>query len=239
MDAKSIFDHMLDKYKNCKSYKDEGLVITTSTDEAKQPPQSISFKTFFVRPSYFRFYWDDGYGDGNSVWCDGKKSHLYFLGKSEEQEHLSAAIAGATGVSSGSAHTIPRLLMPDLVAGRSLAEFTSIELVKEVLSKDGELIHLKGIWKTQKQDIWLDRIKMNIVRLEYTRHIQPTTISPRELEMFKGKFTPEQVADLVKIQSNMKDYDTKVTCTYSNVAFDQSIPLEMFDYKPASRVPQS
>ncbi len=233
MDAKSIFDHMLNKYKNCKSYKDEGQVITTYSTESKQhPPQQITFKTFFVRPSYFRFYWQDGYSDGNTVWCDGKKCHTYFLGKWEEQEHMSAAIAGATGVSSGSAHTIPRLLMPDQVAGRSLAEFTSIELVKEVLSKDAELIHLKGTWKTQKQDIWLDRIKMYIARLEYNRHIQPTTISSRELEMFKGKFTPEQLAEIVKIQSNMKDYDTKVVCTYSNVVFDEAIPLEMFDYKP-------
>lgn len=235
MDAKSLFVHVLDKYKTCKSYKDEGKVITTSTDESKQPPQEISFKTFFVRPMYFRFFWEDGYGDGNTVWCDGKKSHLYFLGKMDDQEHLSAAIAGATGVSSGSAHTIPRLLMPDQIAGRSLSEFSSIELVKEVLAAEGELVHLRGVWGTQKQDIWLDRSKMDIVRLEYTRHIQPVTISPRELAMFKAKFTPDQVADLVKIQSQMKDYDVKVTCNYTKVDFDQAIPLEMFDYKPTPK----
>jgi hypothetical protein len=235
LDAKTLFNHVLDKYKICKSYKDEGIVITTSTDESKQPPQEISFKTFFVRPNYFRFYWEDGYGTGNTVWFDGKNAHLYFLGKLDDPEHLSAAIAGATGVSSGSAHTIPRLLMPDQVAGHSLAEFTSIELVKEVLSKDGELIHLKGLWRTQKQDIWLDRAKMSIVRLEYTRHIEPVTISPRELEIFKSKFSTDQVADLVKIQSKMKDYDVKVTCKYSNIAFDEPIPLEMFDYKPTPK----
>lgn len=233
MDAKTLFVHVLDKYKTCKSYKDEGYVVTKSTDETKQAPQEIKFKTFFVRPTYFRFFWEDGYGDGNTVWCDGKKSHLYFLGKMDEQEHLSAAIAGATGVSSGSAHTIPRLLMPDLLAGRSLADFTSIELVKEQLSDNGELIHLQGIWNAQKQDVWIDRIKMDIVRLEYTRHIKPVTISPRELEIFKAKFTPEQVADLVKIQSSMKDYDVKVTCNYEKVDFDQPIPSEMFDYRPA------
>ncbi len=126
----------------------------------------------------------------------------------------------------------PRLLMPDQIAGRSLAEFSSIELVKEVLGADGELIHLKGLWGTQKQDIWLDRSKMEIVRLEYTRHIQPVTISPRELAIFKAKFTPDQVADLVKIQSQMKDYDIKVTCNYTKIDFNQNIPLEMFDYKP-------
>jgi hypothetical protein len=236
VDAKSLFVHVLDKYKTCKTYQDEGEVITTSSDESKQPPQQITFKTFFVRPMYFRFFWQDAYGDdGNSVWCDGKKSHLYFLGKMDEQEHLSAAIAGATGVSSGSAHTIPRILMPDQIAGRSLAEFSSIELVKEQLGGTGELIHLRGVWGAQKQDIWLDRSKMDIVRLEYVRHIQPVTISPRELQMFKAKFTPEQVADLVKIQSQMKDYDVKVTCNYTKIQFDQAIPLEIFDYKPAPK----
>ncbi|MBS2000808.1 MAG: hypothetical protein U0103_11170 [Candidatus Obscuribacterales bacterium] len=235
MDAKSLFVHVLDKYRTCKSYSDEGEVITTSSDEKKQPPQQIAFKTFFVRPNYFRFFWQDGYGDGNTVWCDGKKSHLYFLGKMDEQEHLSAAIAGATGVSSGSAHTIPRILMPDQIAGRSLSDFSSIELVKEQLRNDGELIHLRGLWGTQKQDIWLNRSNMTIVRLEYTRHIQPVTISPHELQLFKAKFSPEQVAELVKIQSQMKDYDVKVTCVYNKVEFDQNIPLEMFEFKPSSR----
>ncbi|HEY9677738.1 MAG TPA: hypothetical protein V6C76_07000 [Drouetiella sp.] len=232
MDAKTIFLQALEKYRTCKSYADEGQVLTTSTDEKRFPPQSISFKTYFVRPSYFRFFWNDGYGDGNSVWCDGKTSHLYFLGKSEEQEHLSAAIAGATGVSSGSAHTIPRLLMPDLLAGRSLMDVTSIDLVKEHMAGDDELLHLRGMWNTQQQDVWLNRNKMEIVRLEYTRHIEPARISPREFEIFKRKFSPEQVADLVKIQSSLKDYDIKVTCNYTTVAFDPKIPLEMFDYKP-------
>ena len=239
MDAKTLFMHVLDKYKTCKSYKDEGTVVTTSTDESKAPPQEISFKTFFVRPSYFRFYWIDGYGDENTVWCDGKKSHLYFLGKMDEQEHLSAAIAGATGVSSGAAHTIPRLLMPDLLAGRSLTEFTSIALVKEVMSNDVELIHLKGLWKTQIQDVWIDRINMDIARLQYVRHVQPVTISPREIAIFKSKFSADQLADLVKIQSSMKDYEIKVTCNYANIAFDQQIPLEMFDYKPQPKQPAS
>ena len=42
-----------------------------------------------------------------------------------DHESLDFALIGATGVSVGSAHTIPRLLMPDTVNGRKLIQSQS------------------------------------------------------------------------------------------------------------------
>ena len=56
-------------------------------------------------------------------------------------------IAGATGVSGGSAHTIPTLLLPDQIGGRSMASLTDLtrlpdEAVDEALGQIGQLRRL-------------------------------------------------------------------------------------------------
>ena len=47
------------------------------------------------------------------------------------QPNLMMAIAGATGVSSGSAITIPSLLMPDVIGSKDIASLTDLELSGE------------------------------------------------------------------------------------------------------------
>jgi hypothetical protein len=87
-----------------------------------------NFKTAFTREGPFRFEYSDldGYATGKPyiVWTDGKSVRSWTHLNPGEEKHflLSMALAGATGVSGGSAHTVPRLLLPMVVGGWALTE---------------------------------------------------------------------------------------------------------------------
>jgi hypothetical protein len=73
-----------------------------------------------------QFTWTDDMPQGtrynNAVWTEGQTVYRFFLDEQEPVESLFLGVAGATGVSGGSAHTVPRLLMPDSISGLSLTE---------------------------------------------------------------------------------------------------------------------
>jgi hypothetical protein len=73
-----------------------------------------------VRPERFRFEYDDPTPEKPYiVWANAGVIRTWWYVKpgEERQPSLSDAIAGATGVSGGSAHTIPTLLLPDRIGG--------------------------------------------------------------------------------------------------------------------------
>ncbi len=75
----------------------------------------------------------------------------------EKRESLSLALAGATGVSGGSAHTVPILLPPNEISGRSLSELT--ELKPLVVAKLGQVdcFRIEGKFGDQPLTLWIDR----------------------------------------------------------------------------------
>jgi hypothetical protein len=115
-------------YGQCRTYQDRGCVYTrflnhdgTLSHDSVQP-----FTTAFVRPNRFRYeFTDSGCGSGQCrylIAANGSqvKSWWDVTPGVEHPESLGLALAGATGVSGGSAHTVPALLMPDEVSGRRL-----------------------------------------------------------------------------------------------------------------------
>jgi hypothetical protein len=128
MAPEQILAAMAEVYATCASYRDAGRVVTrfVTTD---RPRTSIKpFTTAFVRPDRFRFEYRDRFGDGEGewdryiVWAGGGvvRSWWSIQPDAEEPESLALALAAATGVSGGSAHTVPALLLPDVVGGRRL-----------------------------------------------------------------------------------------------------------------------
>jgi hypothetical protein len=95
---------------------------------------TIHFCTHFRRPSLFRFEWThafrDRYGRDRTthelVMCDGKQVYTRdHNGTAEKQSSLSLAIAGATGISFGAAHTVPVMLIEE-VGGFLLEELEEL-----------------------------------------------------------------------------------------------------------------
>lgn len=133
--ARDVLSAMAKAYAECSSYRDSGTVTTKfiPTSQAATDAMGagrtdhVAFKTAFVRDGAFRFEYADLDGwaanrphivssDGTAV-----RTWWHVQGGTEGESSLSMALAGATGVSRGSAHTVPRLLLSE-VSGWSLTE---------------------------------------------------------------------------------------------------------------------
>ncbi len=136
--AKQIIDKIAHAYSSCKSYYDEGVVTTVFFhDKLGKRTTKRPFTTAFVRPDRFRFEFKNRRGeeewDQYIVWRDGGSVHTWWSIQPgiKNRNSLGMALAGATGVSGGSAHKIPKLLMPDEIKGWNLANLIDPELLDD------------------------------------------------------------------------------------------------------------
>jgi len=114
--AEEIVKKMAAKYAECRTYQDTGVVETTGFDKdgKKERVARIPFSLHFSRPSKFRFEWTHEFIGKRKrvVWSDGKTAYTYWEpDRYVETMTLRMAIAGATGVSRGSAQAVPGLLI--------------------------------------------------------------------------------------------------------------------------------
>src|SRR5712692_9861378 len=131
LSATDIMQRMAETYKSCKSYQDSGTVTTIfHHKDGKQHESLKPFTTAFVRPDRFRFEFKDSF-DGHKwhryiVWARGKEIRTWWdiRSKLEQHDSLAFGLAGPTGVSGGSAHTIPALLLPEQILGSRLTNLT-------------------------------------------------------------------------------------------------------------------
>lgn len=121
--ADEILRRSAEVYANCSSYRDEG-VVTTVFIHGPRPFERRTrrqpFRTRFVRPNLWRFeYWNEEVGPRSEwrhyvIWTDDRGHHSWWTLRPENIEDLSIdrLFAGATGISSGAARTVPSLLQP-------------------------------------------------------------------------------------------------------------------------------
>jgi len=113
-----VINKMFDVYRNLTSYQDTGEVETTmlmggaGTKQVMKSP----FKTFFKRPNLMRFEWKNMMPfakSSNVLWSNGEETYTYWpqFGQYKKDESLRMGLAGATGVSGGSAHKVPSMLL--------------------------------------------------------------------------------------------------------------------------------
>ena len=130
MNPEQILAAMVEMYASCSTYRDTGRVTITWLRAGHTSIRP--FETAFVRPDRFRFEFRAQHFDGCPwdrylVWAGAGRVRTWWDVRPEEQESLGLALAGATGVSGGSAHKIPNLLMSEEVGGRRLTDL--VELV--------------------------------------------------------------------------------------------------------------
>lgn len=112
-DADTILRTVIDKYESCTTYRDSGRTVGYIT---------IDFKTVFRRPQ-FRFDWTMQSPNDNAtqmIWGNQTKAWLTYPDEVKEVDDIGRAIAGAAGVSVGTAPAISMMLMPEIRAGRHL-----------------------------------------------------------------------------------------------------------------------
>lgn len=148
--AAEILQKTAETYKNCKSYQDTGNVVTVFHQAKKTRSSERPFSTAFVRPGRFRFEYKDSFdgikwyrhiicANGNDVqrWWDIRPGL-------ERPASLAMALAGATGVSGGSAHTIPTLLMPDEITGLRLTDLSELKRLDDGRVAKADCYRIQG-----------------------------------------------------------------------------------------------
>ncbi len=128
--AEEILAHMAAQYAAAQTYRDEGTLTRTISTPDQIFSTNQQFNTVFVRPDKFRFEYLDLPGQtvretriGYIVWRSGDELGSYFWARPEQRalSSLAEGLAGATGVSGGTAARVPHLLMPELLRGRGTA----------------------------------------------------------------------------------------------------------------------
>jgi outer membrane lipoprotein-sorting protein len=142
MTAEAALQAMLARYASVESYQDRGVALTKWRD--KPQADEIIFTTFFRRPNRFRFEWTSHHPypplrhlkTHHVIWSDGTNAFSYRdqNGGVEPEESLVMAIAGATGISKGSALTVSNMLLPEMNAV-SLADLQDLRLREDIFEE--------------------------------------------------------------------------------------------------------
>ena len=201
-----ILKQMRDAYRTCSSYVDTGEVNTIFIEGKGKRTNAKPFKTAFLRGSGFRYEFKDKFGADD--WRIYIVSQLGFDIQSwwtirpqvAKFETLSNALAGAVGVSSGSAAVVPFMLLPDMGMGSRFTNVRDLKLLgEEVLDgKTAYKMEFRG-YKDRTATIWIDKSSSLLLKLFETAEFDTfktestTTYSPQinvKVDMEQLAFNP-------------------------------------------------
>ena len=170
--ATQIIARMAKVYSECQTYSDSGTVTTVFHSDARNETVVKHFSTAMVRPSKFRFEFSEQQNTESRyiVWQDGDDVRTWWdvNKRSEREDTLGMALAGATGVSSGSAHTIPALLMPDEIGGRLLTDLEAAKLGNKIVLDGHACYTIEALYAGDLIAIWIDEQTYLVRRIDST-----------------------------------------------------------------------
>jgi hypothetical protein len=169
-------------YSTLDSYQDSGTVSRVIDDDRNDAPYRIDFTTAYQSPSLFRFAFSLPHPfaplshivTNYIVGFDG--SNAYFVTKASDRkpdlktaDTLNSAIARATGISSGSAHTISRLLLRD-ISGLSILDLVEARLLPDATVSNTECYSVSaqhprgGEWllSVEKKTLLLRKLRVSL-----------------------------------------------------------------------------
>ena len=243
--AQQIIDRMAKAYTDCKSYRDSGAVRTLFVMANGNRTTERPFTTAFVRPDRFRFEYQENDGATQPrryiIWCNGKDVQTWWDVRPgiEKPESLGLALAGATGVSGGSAHTIPSLLLPGNL-GASLAVITDAKRTEDGKLEKVECFRVKGNYGRQPITIWIDKKSYLVRQIDEQRTFdtfrteQTTTYDPTINEKIADemlKFDPPAAQG----KSSNKTASTDQKAPVDTPAAESAQPLAQQPLAPADQ----
>ncbi|HLX22657.1 MAG TPA: hypothetical protein VKR38_04855, partial [Usitatibacter sp.] len=181
------------------SYEDDG---TVSMGDRHRPLRGdTTFRTLFLRPSYFRFEFASPHPyeplahivTTTICGCDGISPYMWQKHhdsppRLEICESLELAIAGATGISSGSAYTISQLLMP---------------------KPDGSLAALEELSVAESESV--DGVTCNVISGKLLRasaethlFVDPETSILRRVDSRFDRFSSQEVRRHIKVNAEIE-----------------------------------
>jgi hypothetical protein len=199
--AEQVLAGMTAAYGSLRSYKDTGTV----TSKILGWDYEITFDTAFVRPNLFRFAWVAPHPfpplkhlTTQSAICSnssGTTTSTEGWGQAPQtlqNDSLQLAVAGATGVSGGSAHTIATLLMPKIWTtpfGVSLPNLESPRLIGIETVEGTECYHIAGTApRVGQYDLWIG------TRDHLLRKLERVVADSPEVELHRNIEINEEIA---------------------------------------------
>ena len=164
------------QYAECSTYADTGVVEITFIHPGDKRITKRPFLTAFLRPDRFRFEFHDEIVDGQVtrliIWRSGRRVRVHWdiepiatlrrwipnalASILQRTTTIAMAVAGATGVSGGSAHTVPQLLMPREISGTSLAQPDSVDNLPSQLIDGRQCSQLRLRFRSSIETVWID-----------------------------------------------------------------------------------
>ena len=86
-----------------------------------------------------------------------RRAHCCAWAQQKLEESLGLAVAGATGVSGGSAHNIPSLLLPKEVGGRKLTDVADTKRISDAMINETPCYRIRGTYADDPITIWIDQ----------------------------------------------------------------------------------
>jgi outer membrane lipoprotein-sorting protein len=172
-----IIARMAKTYADARSYEDDGEVTLVFTSPMGRRTVRRPFSTMFVRPKLYRYEFAERYGEGKNernrfvIWSDAapERSKSWWTIQPDIKEvPLTMAIAAGTGISGGSAFTVPHLLMPDVLPSLALTGLKDFKLVGEekVDKAPCDKIEGKNV-DGDPETVWIDKAT-SLVRKIFT-----------------------------------------------------------------------
>jgi outer membrane lipoprotein-sorting protein len=160
-------------YANVTTYRDAVVVRIVYIEGGGRRTEERLFKTAFVRPDRFRFEYTESNPLGRVrryvVWQHGPDVRKWWDVEPtvETLPSLETGLAGATGVSGGSAHTVPRLLLPSSVTGRSLGDMTEVKRLSDAECGGDTCARVVGIYAGSQRTLWISLRSFLLRRVEW------------------------------------------------------------------------
>jgi outer membrane lipoprotein-sorting protein len=175
--ARQILERVARTYSECRSYRDSGVVETIFIRTDRKRTVKKPFSTAFVRPDRFRFEYSEDQceeQDKYIIWQDGDEVLTWWDIRPgiEEPPSLGMAIAGATGVSSGSANTIPALLLPKEICGYAVVDLAGAKRIDDATCEKDECFRIEGDWFGSPTTIWIDKATYLIRRIDSSHQFE-------------------------------------------------------------------
>jgi len=154
--ATAVLQQTVATYQAMTTYRDHGWSVhTVKSFPTEESPATvvIDFVTLFKRPSKFRFSWTttDNFVGGpytskDAIWSDGLRVWgvwSYNENVPAPEESFNMAVAAATGVSSGTAHDIFRLLS-DKISGFRFDQLRDLKIVRSEMLQGVDCYVVRG-----------------------------------------------------------------------------------------------
>jgi len=179
-DAMTVLKEMARVYSNCKTYQDTGACVTKYVGD-NPVEKKLEFRTAFRRPTDFRFEYSQtagtmpAMGNRKIVQRDpsGTRSWWSLSKKKQDESSLGMALAAATGVSDKTAHTVPRLLLPTEIRGRTFVDDAAWTLLTDA-EESGHACHrvTHTLRDGASETLWIDKTSSLLIRIDETLDLQ-------------------------------------------------------------------